>query len=43
VVTRDPDGPAARAFGPIVDKLVEQVARRAVEIEEATPKLQLVE
>jgi ATP-binding protein involved in chromosome partitioning len=43
IVARDPDGAAAKAFGPIVDKLVERVARCAVEAEEASPKLQLVD
>jgi ATP-binding protein involved in chromosome partitioning len=43
IVVRDPDGAAAKAFGPIVDKLVERVARCAVEAEEASPKLQLVD
>ncbi len=46
MVTRDPDGAAAKAFASIVDQLVELVSRRAVEAEEAeeaSPKLQLVD
>ena len=46
IVTREPDGPAAKAFDQIVDRLVGEVAKRAVaaaEAAEAAPKLQLVE
>lgn len=48
IVIRQPDGPAAKAFSTIVDKLVGEVARLAVEAEEQTaphqrPTLRLVD
>jgi len=39
IVTRDPDGPAAKAFDQVTNILVEEISRRAVEAE---PKLKLV-
>jgi ATP-binding protein involved in chromosome partitioning len=38
VVVQDPEGPAAQAFEKVVDALVEQVARRAVEQEQQQDK-----
>ncbi len=42
IVLRDPNGPAAQAFGAVVDRLVELMARRAIEAEGEQPKLRLV-
>jgi ATP-binding protein involved in chromosome partitioning len=43
IVISHPDSPAARAFAQIVDRIVEEVARRAVEAGPPGSKLRLVE